>query len=112
MQHLLERHPRPPVQAAARAFAASLRALPRFVAATAAVAANPGGPTAPTLPPLFQGSFAEALASASTRGVPLLVFLHSELHEDAEAFAVDTLCDPQARGAAGGAERECGSRPL
>ena len=40
---------------------------------------------------MFEGAFSEALKQAESSLRPLLVFLHSELHEDADEFVLRGL---------------------
>ena len=50
-----------------------------------------GAPAA--LPVFFEGACTEALATARARSIPLLIFLHSDLHEDADEFVCGVLAD-------------------
>ena len=46
-------------------------------------------------PPFFVGSYAQVLEEAKKELKFLLVYLHSEQHQDTDLFCRDTLCNPQ-----------------
>lgn len=92
-------HEPTPVESA-MLFASSLRArygagLPRGPTAPTADS-NPSGPSDTSTgigPAFFAGAFQEAITRADTECKPLLVYLHSDLHEDAPTFVRDCLFD-------------------
>ena len=49
------------------------------------------------LPNFYEGSYSEALRAAETSATPLLVFLHSDLHQDAADFVEKAFCTAQVR---------------
>lgn len=71
-----------PLQARARAFAASLRT--RYNLSESQ-----------QLPALAESSYTEALQRANRELRPLLIFLHSEIHQDASDFIRLTLANPE-----------------
>ena len=46
-------------------------------------------------PPFFTGSYAQVLEEAKKELKFLLIYLHSEEHQDSDRFCVNTLCNPQ-----------------